>query len=126
LFQCYYHSNNTTESITNLNNRTASQYVNTTYATSARNITCNDITPYNTNACDRGYPIITNDLIKTNTYYWLPMTFDSTTLREVNYSGTIAEAKDCSLGVRPVVTMKSGILKTGGSGTNSSAYNIAI
>jgi len=131
--ECYYRNNDayaedSSTTITNLNNRAKSQYVNSTYATSARSMTCNDLKAFDNTACTTSYPIITNDLIKTGSSYYTSTASDSNGMWSVWYRGDVDDLvlSATSWGLRPVVTLKSGILKTGGAGTNASPYNIGI
>ncbi len=128
--ECYRHGEDPDTSITNLNNRANSQYVNSTYASSARSIVCGDASPFGGNACS-GEQTFSNDLIVTGVKYWFATkssTSAITGLKAVSADGETSNAyyKTTTNGFRPIVTLKAGVQKTGGSGTSSSAYNISI
>ena len=127
--ECYYHSINDMSSVNNLNN-IAFSYVNNKLANFGRSINCSDIKTYDVNACTTNNPTIDNDIIKTGTYYWVAY-LSVGRLECVNYKGSVHNnafyTADYSgtLGVRPVIVLKSGIKKTGGNGTNESAFTIS-
>jgi len=133
--ECYYHAFENSEyasaSITALNNRANSQYVNSTYATSARNMACSDLTPYESTACTDNEPLIDNVLTITGGTYFIATARRTFGLWNVSFRGYNSYNDEngyprAGLGIRPIVTLKAGIKKTGGSGTSSSAYNISI
>ena len=125
---CYYHAHgHSTQSIIDINNL-GSNYVNTIFARTGRSLDCNDIKTYNSNACANinNFATITNNMVKTNSYYWLASVGGSNDLWNLREEGLISYSYDHSLGYRPVIVLKSGIKKTGGLGTNESPFTISI
>ena len=107
-------------------------YVNYQLASAGRCLDCNDVKGYDGTACNGfckiGYdcPIIGNDIIKTGVEYWLSSVYGSTYFYSVFTDGTVQFTWiNNSLGVRPVIVLKSGIKNTGGLGTNESPFTIS-
>ncbi len=99
--ECYYHINNTTESISKLNAR-ADEYKNE-YAESARSIVQADIENLDAD----------NNLRKIGTYYWLANVYADTELYYIHSDGKLNHYFSAVTGFRPVVELKSNILTTG-------------
>ena len=121
--ECYYHANNNSLSVDNLNN-IASSYINNNLASYARNINCDDVKTFDGSACTKSYPTITNDIILTGSLYYLS-SFTGESLWTVGDFGCVHVNGNYSLGVRPIIILKAGIKKIGGLGTNESAFTIA-
>ncbi len=103
----YYHSNTSNgayTSVTNLNNFCSNNFVNSTYASSARSATQDDIW--------------SGKLGATGSYYWLASASSATALARCTNGGTL-QGWDASVraGVRPIVVLKAGI-KTSGTASN--------
>lgn len=123
--ECYFHSyGQSSESVINLNN-IGNAYVNNNLASSGRNIDCNDLKTYDGNACISDNRVITNNIIKTGAQYWLSTYNTSDALWIVDYNGNIRNSGINTLGVRPVIALKSGIKITGGLGSNENPFEIS-
>jgi len=126
-----YLSSVSSSAVTLLDNR-ASQYLNTTYATSGRSVKCEDAQVYVPQACVKtdlyDYDFVPA-VLRGGDYYWLASTNNSRTWR-VTAEGNISNQTDFTIpndfGYRPVIILKAGIFKTGGSGTSTSPYTISI
>jgi len=70
--------------------------------------------------------MVTNDFIKTGSYYFLSNANGTLYLWGVAKDGMIDVHFNKAYGIRPIVELKAGITKTSGSGTNASPYNISI
>lgn len=71
----------------------------------------------------------TSDTVrKTGSYYWLANAYESDHLRGISYDGdgSLYDLYDFCFGVRPVVSLKSNIQITGGSGTSADPYTISV
>lgn len=118
--ECFYHNRNASSSISLINSR-ANVYLNTTYAESARILNCNDPGV----SCNQGSSL--KDIHVTNTHYYLPTSKDGgSALWSVSYSGRLTGTTQRAFGIRPVVVLRSNVLITGGTGTKSDPYRIAI
>ena len=124
-------------------NNIGNLYVNNELATLGRNMNCNDVKVYDSNACTISYgQTIENDLINIGAPYWLASTQDvqvkkrdsdgifyyedESRLENVSSSGAVNISFGNILsGVRPVIVLKSGIKNTGGQGTNESPFTIS-
>lgn len=143
--ECYnpsYTINDLYYAVDDLNN-IGKLYVNNQFATSGRNMNCNDVKVYDPNACTTpSGQSISNDLVTTGSYYWLASTQyvevkkrdsdgtffydDECRLESVSTSGAVNVSRGNSLyGVRPVIVLKSGIKKISGQGTTESPFTIS-
>ena len=120
---CQYFAYRGGQTSTSVLNNIASGYLNTTYATSTRSISCTDLAPYGGN-CHVASPVMTNNLIKTGSRYWLTYIYSNESVWYVADTGKITSTNSQTYGVRPVITLKAKIKTQGGAGTNESPYNI--
>ena len=97
-------------------------YVNSTYADTAHCMTQSEA-----QAITGSTSSTSNDLRKTGSYYWLASASDSHNLWTVTNGGYVGSSSGSyCFGVRPVVSLKSGIQITGGSGTQENPYTLGI
>jgi len=61
----------------------------------------------------------------TGAHYWLASAYSSSSLCEVMWNGSMNAGHDNCWGVRPVVSLQSGVYISGGSGTESDPYILA-
>ncbi len=101
--ECYYHGTNSSASVTNLNNRATSEYLNEDYASSAHMM--------NKTEADA----VSGNLKQIGVNYWLATIANSGSsyLKIVYVCGYDNSYQNASLGVRPVVVLKSNIRTTG-------------
>lgn len=112
--ECYYHALNANASSaqTTLLNR-GSTYVNTKYATSGTVLTREMIST----SMSQFTSYASNDMWNIGAPYYLASASGSNTLWGISVSGTAFYYSQWAYGIRPVVTLKSGI-KTSGKGAN--------
>lgn len=116
--ECFKHYYTSSTSISKINAR-ANTYLNSTYAESARILNCGD---YGV-TCTENTQL--SDMHTTNTHYFLPTAKSNDTLWAVRYSGKVTGASDRAFGIRPVVVLKSTVVKVSGSGTEADPYKIS-
>jgi len=123
--ECYYHGETSTSTaISKLNSRASSQYVNTTYATSAHSFNCSDFQTATGTSCTAGRKP-TGDLPGTS--YWLTTQEEDVWLYYIEgLKGAVDSNCDADYGLRPVVVLKAGLSRSGGAGTSASPYNISV
>ena len=68
---------------------------------------------------------ITTGIRNTGSYYWLGSASRSDHLRRVNNDGYIGSNRNCCWGVRPVVSLESGVYIASGDGTDGNPYVLA-
>ena len=68
----------------------------------------------------------TTGIRNTGGYYWLASASSGTFLFDVRKLGDIGDVKNYCFGVRPVVSLKSGVYIASGDGTESSPYILAM
>ena len=103
--ECYYHGTNSSTSITKLNNRATSEYLNDIYAESAHMMTKAEIDVLSSS----------NNLRNIGAFYWLATESSSNGMWPVNDEGNINNHSNHSYGVRPVIVLKEGIKTSGKS-----------
>jgi hypothetical protein len=106
-------------------NAYAYQYINTTYATSARSINCNDALPYTSAACTNYTTYVSDSMLYTGGFYYFATATSpggsvlwAMNLNRFNTNGGY------TFGLRPVITLKAAMKKAGGSGTSAVPYTI--
>jgi prepilin-type N-terminal cleavage/methylation domain-containing protein len=104
----------------------ATKYLNTTYATSARSINCNDALPYTSAACTNYTTYVSDSMIQPGGFYYFATATSpgGSVLWAIVESGRFNTNAGYTFGLRPVITLKSAIKKSGGSGTSTSPYTI--
>ncbi len=101
--ECYHNGNSATTSITKLNDRASSQYINGKYATSARSLKLEDVED-----------LKKSNLLLTGAYYWLATSGSQDLyLASVYADGETHTNGTATFGFRPVVVLKPNILTTG-------------
>jgi len=126
--ECYCSGTNAADGVVKLNARASSQYINTTYANSARSITCSDLKPFDSDVCTDFLMAIPHDLIMTQTPYLLAQTSNSELMWGISADGFPANSMmgDIAIGIRPVVILKAKVQKIGGTGGQTTPYQISI
>ena len=107
--ECMYHGRTKESSFINALNSTTQNYINSTYAESASSISCNtpSFSCSSTIKDDKG-------LLVTGNQYWLATSANSnSTVKSVSASGAVQPFILDSLGVRPVIVLKSDVKTTG-------------
>ena len=108
-------------------NALANKYLNTTYAASARSINCNDALPYSSAACTNYTTYVADSMIQPGGFYYFATPYSTSTsiYWAIVESGRFNTNGGYTFGLRPIINLKSGIIKSGGSGTNASPYSIS-
>ncbi len=109
-------------------NALAGKYLNTTYAASARSINCNDALPYSAAACTNYTTYVADSMIQPGGFYYFATPYSGSTwvYWAIVESGRFNTNGGYTFGLRPIINFKSGVTKTGGSGTNATPYTISI
>jgi prepilin-type N-terminal cleavage/methylation domain-containing protein len=106
-------------------NAYGNKYFNSTYATSARSINCNDALPYTSAACTNYTTYVSDSMLYTGGFYYFATATSpgGNLLWAMNLNRFNTNA-GYTFGLRPVITLKAAMKKSGGSGTNASPYTI--
>ena len=105
--ECMYHARTNESNFINALNSTTQKYINSKYAESASSISCN--TP-GVNCSSK----VSGNVLVTGNQYWLATSGNSNnTVNSVSASGDIQRFSLDSLGVRPVIVLKSDVKTTG-------------
>jgi prepilin-type N-terminal cleavage/methylation domain-containing protein len=104
------------------------RYLNTTYATGARSINCNDALPYTSAACTNYTTYVSDSMIQPGGFYYFATATSpgGSVLWAIVESGRFNTNAGYTFGLRPVITLKAGVIKTGGTGTSASPFTISI
>lgn len=129
---CYYHGlgdGYQSESVTNLNNFISTEFVNSEYASSARSAECGDF--FEDGTCEHASvgDLEDSTMYGVGGYYWLASTRVNVSLWFWSaYDEFFRGCNDHTLGIRPVVELKTDVLWTGeGDGQSSeTAYQIKV
>ena len=110
--ECYSYANDTNAALNSLRS-ISNNYLNTAYAESAHNMTYDEAIGItgSENSTD-------NDLRRIGAKYWLSNAWSEHQLYDVHIDGSFSSTYMRSLGVRPVIVLKSGI-KTAGKTTDA-------
>lgn len=107
--ECMYHARVNESSFINSLNATTQKYINSSYAESASALSCNSP------GMNCSLQKVNNKELVTGNHYWLATSTNNsnTTVYTVTESGAIRPDTYLSLGVRPVIVLKSDVKTTG-------------